>query len=111
MLHQEFKLHVLKDVVVVEPNVLGQQPTSLVFQRSSGDITEVRGYPTANGATEEVIPIFGILGAVRFLGGYHLVVISGRDKVGSFRGHDIYRIKETKVVAFDPTMSQLSADQ
>ncbi|KAJ1903848.1 Phosphoinositide phosphatase sac1, partial [Tieghemiomyces parasiticus] len=70
-----------------------------------------RGYPTTNGAIEEVIPIFGILGAVRFLGGYHLVVISGRDKVGSFRGHDIYRIKETKVVAFDPTMSQLSADQ
>ncbi|RKP39452.1 SacI homology domain-containing protein [Dimargaris cristalligena] len=57
------------------------------------------------------MPIFGILGTIRFLSGDYLVVITAREKVGEFKGHQIYHIKETKSIAFNASMAHLDVNQ
>ncbi|KAJ1653278.1 Phosphoinositide phosphatase sac1 [Dispira simplex] len=109
----EFR-HVRKDVIAVEPTPRGSHVgmgESLVFQRATGDIS-YKALPSATRTTEDVTyPAQGILGTIRFLAGYYLVLITGCDKVGTMDEQDIYRITDTKVVPFDLNMVQLDADQ
>ena len=45
---------------------------------------------------------FGLLGFVRFLDCYYLLLVTQRRKVGSIGGNTVYGIKATELVAIKP---------
>ncbi|KAJ1972582.1 hypothetical protein H4R34_005363, partial [Dimargaris verticillata] len=65
-MHSELTLRIRKDVVIVEPAVGSESAPALQFQRASGEMALVDRLPPLK-STEETIPIYGVLGTVRFL--------------------------------------------
>jgi len=41
---------------------------------------------------------FGIIGFVRFLYGYHMILITQRRRTGSFGGHVVYSVQDTEII-------------
>lgn len=48
--------------------------------------------------TTRVVRAYGLLGFVRFLKGYYMVLITSRKRVGKIFRHSIYTIKDMQLV-------------
>lgn len=55
--------------------------------------------------------IFGVLGRIRLVAGFYLVVITNRKHVGQISGHDIWRIEEVDLIQFTKTSLHLNLKQ
>lgn len=61
--------------------------------------------------TAKIITIFGILGRIRLLAGYYLVVITERTLVGPVSGHDIWKIDNIELVPFPKAFLHMNQKQ
>eukprot|EP00898_Chlorokybus_atmophyticus_P006474 jgi/Chlat1/6828/Chrsp51S06517 len=67
---------------------------------------------TTTTITQPPLTIFGIIGIIRLLAGPYLLVITGREQVGTLRGDAVYRITKAKIVPCSPgQMDTLSPAQ
>ena len=48
--------------------------------------------------TTRVLKAYGLLGFIRFLKGYYMVLITSRKKVGKILRHSIYQVKDMQLV-------------
>ncbi len=53
----------------------------------------------------KIISAFGIVGFVKFLEGYYIILITKRSKAGLIGNHSVYKIEDTTMVRKTPIMS------
>lgn len=77
-------------------------------------VTEEMSLQTNNGQippSAKMRTIFGVLGRIRLVAGFYLVVITNRKHVGQVSGHDIWQIEEVDLIQFTKTSLHLSQKQ
>ncbi|CAO3571408.1 unnamed protein product [Mortierella alpina] len=98
-IHNSLRLYTNTDTFTLEPvyNDPSVVTENIVIQRSTG---EVRLNAPAGRvlADEEVMTIYGIVGFIRLLAGEYMVVITDRTKVGRLGEHDIFKLKDYKIL-------------
>nr|XP_008119240.1 PREDICTED: polyphosphoinositide phosphatase isoform X2 [Anolis carolinensis] len=103
--HAETKYRVLKidrtepkDLVVIDDrHVYTQQEVrELLGRLDLGNRTKI-GQKGSSGLSR-AISAFGIVGFVRFLEGYYIVLITKRRKMADIGGHAIYKIEDTSMI-------------
>ncbi|XP_062896841.1 polyphosphoinositide phosphatase isoform X1 [Mobula hypostoma] len=103
--HAETKYRVLKidrtepkDLVVIDDrHVYSQQEVQDLLSRLDNGNRSKMGQKGLSGLSKSV-SAFGIVGFVRFLEGYYIVLITKRRKVADIGGHSIYKIEDTNSV-------------
>jgi hypothetical protein len=101
--------YISRETYIIEPSYLDAQVLSenVVIRRDTGQIRRngspprlhsraVPAIPTAQ--QETVMSIFGILGLIPMYSGDHLVVITGRERVGKLHEHEIWRMTGFKML-------------
>uniref|UniRef100_UPI00398E66EA polyphosphoinositide phosphatase n=1 Tax=Pristiophorus japonicus TaxID=55135 RepID=UPI00398E66EA len=103
--HAETKFRVLKidrtepkDLVVIDDrHVYSQQEVRELLSRLDiGNRTKMAQKGLSG--LSRTVSAFGIVGFVRFLEGYYIVLITKRRKVADIGGHSIYKIEDTNIV-------------
>ena len=117
--HQSFRLYVSNDYYLFEPVYLDPSvPTeNLTIYRDTGKIQP--NVPAVTIARDEVASnVYGIMGMINLYSGYHLIVITDREKIasvpaspGAATTHEIYRVKSTKIYPLARSKLHLSETQ
>ncbi|XP_007891065.1 polyphosphoinositide phosphatase [Callorhinchus milii] len=103
--HAETKYRVLKidrtepkDLVLIDDgHIYNQQEVrDLLSRLDMGNRTKI-GQKGLSGLSRAV-SAFGIVGFVRFLEGYYIVLITKRRKLADVGGHSIYKIEDTNII-------------
>lgn len=83
------------DLVVVDDRIeySYQEIRDLLLRLDHGNIT-----PSNSTGVTKTVSSFGLIGFVRFLHGYYLILIIKRRKVASIGYHTIYKVEDTKLV-------------
>lgn len=58
-----------------------------------------------------MMTIFGVLGRIKLLAGYYLIVITERKLMGQICGHDIWKIENVEIIQFSKTILHLTQKQ
>lgn len=78
------------------------------------DVNELNNYKRFEGfdASTKIVPTvaFGIVGFVRFLEGYYIILIVKRRCIGIIGSHCIYKIKDTRML-YIPNEDRTNADE
>ncbi|XP_015750053.1 PREDICTED: phosphatidylinositide phosphatase SAC1-like [Acropora digitifera] len=109
--YRALKLHIAQDKFYIEPRdqqSVGDQILEIdrVTQELSLADNEGQIPPSA-----ESRDIFGILGIINLLAGPYLVVITKKTLVGLIKGHEVWKIKGTDVLAFPRATLHLTEKQ
>ena len=67
-------------------------------QQSSRTTFSLGGTPNKHNFHVKIEKAYGIMGFVRFIKGYYLLMITKRQKVAKIGYHDIYSIKDMKMI-------------
>ncbi|WKX90438.1 hypothetical protein Q1695_009356 [Nippostrongylus brasiliensis] len=84
--------------------------SSVVYRSSTKSNTKTngKGYP---GLIERVSNAFGLLGVVRFLEGYYLIVVTKANIIASFGYHSIYKVAEVAMISLAMDGLSISAEE
>ncbi|ORZ26991.1 SacI homology domain-domain-containing protein [Lobosporangium transversale] len=98
-LYSTITLHTTADSFTLEPISRDGSPVkeNVVIDRSTGNV-QVNSPPTKASSEAEAMTIYGIIGFPRLLAGEYMIVITDRTKVGRIGEHDIYKVKDYKVL-------------
>ncbi|XP_073234289.1 phosphatidylinositol-3-phosphatase SAC1-like isoform X1 [Porites lutea] len=109
--YRALKLHIAPDKFYIEPRdqhsvgdkilEIDRVTQELILADNEGQIP-----PSA-----ESRDIFGILGIINLLAGPYLVVITKKSLVGHIKGHEIWKVKGTDVLAFPRATLHLTESQ
>ncbi|KAG0001909.1 hypothetical protein BGZ65_003090, partial [Modicella reniformis] len=107
-IHNSLRLYINNDTFTLEsvyndPSVVTE---NIVIQRSTGEI-RLNAPAGRLPADEEVMMIYGVLGFRR----EYMVVITDRQKVGRIGEHDIFRLKDYRIMPFTHNNLALSEAQ
>ncbi|KAJ2400490.1 Phosphoinositide phosphatase sac1, partial [Coemansia sp. RSA 2559] len=97
---QSYKISFYQAVVTIEA-ARGAVDEHLVIDRSSGAVRAVSASDTVNAfsaAPQRTISAHGIMGLINLQRGPYIVLVTGREAVGSVGTSTVYRVSETKVV-------------
>ncbi|XP_065189386.1 phosphatidylinositol-3-phosphatase SAC1-like [Sycon ciliatum] len=94
--HPSLKLYTSNDFFYLVPN---DRSDILRIDRVSHDIQLINGAEPLP-PTEDVQDTYGLFGIIRLLAGPYMVIITGRRRVGTICGHDVWKITSTDVVSF-----------
>ncbi|KAJ1960643.1 Phosphoinositide phosphatase sac1 [Dipsacomyces acuminosporus] len=97
---QSFKISFYQATVTVEA-ARGSGGEYLVIDRTDGSVRVATPSTAASAfaaAPQRTVSAHGVLGLVSFLRGPYIVLITGREAVGSIGSSTIYKVTETKVV-------------
>uniref|UniRef100_A0A1J3I362 Phosphoinositide phosphatase SAC2 n=1 Tax=Noccaea caerulescens TaxID=107243 RepID=A0A1J3I362_NOCCA len=92
------------------------EPTELNFYQDSTAYTEAECFETlrrihegnrSSGGLKFVTTCYGIIGFIRFLGPYYMLIITKRKKLGEICGHTVYGVAKSKIITI-PHASVLS---
>lgn len=73
--------------------------------------------PTTDVSTKVILKyflsqlIYGIFGVIKLLSGPHLIVVSGRARVGVLMGHTVWKVTATEVFPYKKTTMHLNESQ
>ncbi|KAG0049080.1 hypothetical protein BGZ83_006057 [Gryganskiella cystojenkinii] len=98
-IHTALKLYTSADTFTLEPVHANGSAASenVVINRGTGAV-HLNSPASKVSSDVEVMNIFGVIGFIRFLAGEYMVVITERTNIGRIREHDIYKIKDYKVL-------------
>ncbi|MED6236779.1 phosphatidylinositol-3,5-bisphosphate 5-phosphatase, partial [Ataeniobius toweri] len=87
-----------KDLVIIDDKHMynHQEVRELLGRLDLGNRTKM-GQKGSSGLSRAV-SAFGIVGFVRFLEGYYIVLITKRRKMADIGGHSIYKIEDTTMI-------------
>ncbi|KAJ1903035.1 Phosphoinositide phosphatase sac1 [Coemansia sp. IMI 209127] len=97
---QSYKISFYQATVTIEA-ARGAVDEHLVIDRSSGAVRAVSTSDTVNAfsaAPQRTISAHGIMGLINLQRGPYIVLVTGREAVGSVGTSTVYRVSETKVV-------------
>jgi hypothetical protein len=110
-----FHLYSFADKFIIEPrNKTGvlASDSYLEIDKNLGDLKLQRAYehpiPIAEG---DVMPIYGIIGIIRLVSGYHLIVIKKADLIGTINDSEVYHVAETAVLPYSKSTLHLTERQ
>ncbi|GJJ73572.1 phosphatidylinositol 4-phosphatase [Entomortierella parvispora] len=111
-IHSALKLYTSADTFTLEPvNANGSAASeNVVINRSNGAV-HLNSPATKVSTDEEVLNIFGVIGFIRLLAGEYMVVITERTNIGRIGEHDIYKVKDYKVLPLSRNNLALTASQ
>ncbi|KIH47152.1 hypothetical protein ANCDUO_22792 [Ancylostoma duodenale] len=84
---------------------------SSVVYRSSASMNGKSGRKGSPGLIERISNAFGLLGVVRFLEGYYLIVVTKANIIASFGYHSIYKIAEVAMISLAMDGLSTSAEE
>ncbi|KAI7815952.1 SacI homology domain-containing protein [Gamsiella multidivaricata] len=98
-IHTALKLHTSVDTFTLEPVHSDGSAASenVVIQRSTGE-ARLNSPATKISSDQEAMNIYGVIGFIRLLAGEYMVVITERTKLGRIGEHEIYKVKDYKVL-------------
>ncbi|KAG0305294.1 hypothetical protein BGZ98_004359 [Dissophora globulifera] len=111
-IHNSLRLYVSADTFTLEPvyNDPSVVTENVVIQRSNGEL-RLNAPAGRVPADEEVMTIYGVLGFIRLLAGEYMIVITDRHRVGRIGDHDIFKVKDYKIMPFSINNMALSNAQ
>uniref|UniRef100_A0A0D9VLK5 SAC domain-containing protein n=1 Tax=Leersia perrieri TaxID=77586 RepID=A0A0D9VLK5_9ORYZ len=97
-LHTRLRLWEFPDRYVFEP-IDGLADLYLSANRSDGSMNLVEGLPPRDSSTNpKCHTVYGVIGLLKLAVGSYFLVITGRDRVGSYLGHAIFKVTGLKVL-------------
>uniref|UniRef100_A0A914QNI0 SAC domain-containing protein n=1 Tax=Panagrolaimus davidi TaxID=227884 RepID=A0A914QNI0_9BILA len=115
----KIKYHVLKldrnadqTFLVGEPNhSYTRKDVDELLSTISSIVTSQKSRSSGNALLQTIKGAYGILGAVRFLEGYHLLVVTKAKAVALLGHHDIYKVEEVQSVYIPSATTTMSPDE
>uniref|UniRef100_A0A0E0F516 SAC domain-containing protein n=1 Tax=Oryza meridionalis TaxID=40149 RepID=A0A0E0F516_9ORYZ len=110
-LHTRLRLWEFADRYVFEP-VDGLADLFLSVDRTNGSMSLVEELPPRGPSTNPKVRIvFGVIGVLKLAVRSYFLVITGRDCVGSYLGHAIFKLTGLKVLPCNNSLNTFSAEQ
>ncbi|XP_020207836.1 phosphoinositide phosphatase SAC6 isoform X1 [Cajanus cajan] len=110
-LHTQMRLWEFPSQYVIEP-IDGSSCSALAVSRKDGSTMLIDEIPECRTLrVPKIYTIYGVAGILRLLSGSYLVVITGRECVGSYLGHPIYKVSSLKVFPCDCSLNNTSTEQ
>ncbi|TKY58358.1 Phosphoinositide phosphatase SAC7 [Spatholobus suberectus] len=110
-LYTRMRLWEFPDQYVIEPTD-GSSGSSLAVSRKDGSMKLIDEIPECSTLrVPKIFTIFGVAGMLRLLAGSYLLVITGRECVGSYLGHPIFKVSSMKVFPCDCSLNNTPAEQ
>ncbi|KAG0210052.1 hypothetical protein BGX28_009729 [Mortierella sp. GBA30] len=99
MIYNSLKLYTSTDTFTLVPvhSDASAASESIVIQRGSGEV-RLNAPAIKVPSDEEVMNIFGVIGFLRLLAGEYMVVITERTKIGRIGEHDVFKVKDYKIL-------------
>ncbi|ESW28226.1 hypothetical protein PHAVU_003G269400 [Phaseolus vulgaris] len=110
-LYTRMRLWEFPDQYVIEPTD-GSSGSYLAVSRKDGSIKlidEIRECSTVR--VPKIFTIYGVAGMLRLLEGSYLLAITGRECVGSYLGHPIFKVSSLKVFPCDCSLDNTPSEQ
>ncbi|KAI0495686.1 hypothetical protein KFK09_021989 [Dendrobium nobile] len=84
-----------------EPSELNMQEDPTIYKKNECEdlLKRIDDGNRSSGGLRFVTQCYGIIGFVKFLGPYYLLLITKRRKIGSICGHTVYAISKSKMIA------------
>jgi hypothetical protein len=102
------RLWELPDKFVLEPtDCMASQFLSI--DRSSGDLTYTSQLPDSSVPHAQIV--FGLVGILRLVAGTYALVITGRQSLGMYKGHPIYRVTSLRVLSCNNALHEATAEE
>lgn len=85
----------------LEPSELNIREDTTIYTESECEelLNRIHNGNRSSGGLRFVAQCYGIIGFVKFLGPYYMLLITKRRKVGSICGHKVYAISKTEMIA------------
>ncbi|TVU30910.1 hypothetical protein EJB05_22563, partial [Eragrostis curvula] len=77
---------------------LVEDPTHYTVAQCDDLLRRINDGNKATGGLRPVTKCYGVVGFVKFLGPYYMLLITGRRKVGTICGHDVYSVDKSKII-------------
>ncbi|KAG0282616.1 hypothetical protein BGZ96_000304 [Linnemannia gamsii] len=112
VIYNSLRLYTNADTFTLEPvhNDPSVKSENIVIHRTTGEL-RFNGPTNRVTADEEVLTIYGVIGFIRLLAGEYMIVVTDRIKVGRMGEHDIFRLKDYKIMPFSRNYLALSEAQ
>lgn len=101
-------LQYVPDKFVLEPTD-SMASQFLAIDRSSGDFSYMSQLPDSNVPHAQIV--FGLVGILRLIAGTYAVVITGRQKLGLYKGHPIYRVTSLRVLSCNNNLHKATPEE
>ncbi|XVE82399.1 hypothetical protein DITRI_Ditri16bG0001400 [Diplodiscus trichospermus] len=110
-LYTRMRLWEFPDEYVIEPND-GSSASSLSVSRVDASMKLIDGIPECRSTRVPKIQIiFGVVGMLKLVAGSYLIVITERERIGSYLGHPIFKVISLKVLPCDHSVKISPAEQ
>ncbi|XP_010503889.1 PREDICTED: phosphoinositide phosphatase SAC8 isoform X2 [Camelina sativa] len=109
-LNDQFKLLEFRDKYVVTPVVDSPHERGFSVNRRDGNIKPL-DEDASSGNPTKVSTIYGVGGTIRLLAGTYLLVITSREKAGSFLGFPIFRVTAMKFLPCNEALRFATAQE
>ncbi|XP_024372044.1 phosphoinositide phosphatase SAC6 [Physcomitrium patens] len=102
------RLWELPDVYVLEPTD-SMATQFLSINRSTGDLSYTSQLPDSDVPHAQIV--FGLAGILRLVAGTYAVVITGRQSMGTYRGHSVYRVSSLRVLPCNNNLHRATPEE
>jgi hypothetical protein len=102
------RLWELPDKFVLEPTD-SMASRFLAIDRSSGDFSYMSQLPDSNVPHAQIV--FGLVGILRLVAGTYALVITGRQNLGLYKGHPIYRATSLRVLSCNNNLHKATPEE
>ncbi|KAH6797033.1 Phosphoinositide phosphatase family protein [Perilla frutescens var. hirtella] len=110
-LYAKMRLWEFPDQYVVEPTD-GSSASFLAISRVDGSMNLIDDIPQCNSLrVPKIQTIYGVVGMLKLLAGSYLLVITGRESVGSYLGQSIFKVTSMKVFPCDHSLKNFPEEQ
>ncbi|XP_042041995.1 phosphoinositide phosphatase SAC6-like [Salvia splendens] len=110
-LYTTMRLWEFPDQYLIEPTD-GSSASFLAVSRLDGSMNLIDEIPQSNTVrVPKIQTIYGVVGMLKLLAGSYLLVITGRECVGSYLGHSIFKVTSLKVFPCDHSLKNFPEEQ
>uniref|UniRef100_F6YM78 Phosphatidylinositol-3-phosphatase SAC1 n=2 Tax=Ciona intestinalis TaxID=7719 RepID=F6YM78_CIOIN len=110
LVYDNLRLHVTNDAFYIEALSAGSEDV-LVIDRINFEIELISNRDDIPPSLAESKAIHAIFGVINLVGGPHLIVVTGRSRVGDIAGHTIWKVTETEVLPYRKSLLNLNEAQ
>nr|CAG8454921.1 11956_t:CDS:10 [Entrophospora candida] len=114
MVHESLNLYVTDNSYTIVPYYFDSKTLAqiLVINRETGALSLSKALdPSLSTINAEAFTIYGIFGFIRLISGEHLIVITGRERIGRLGKHDVFQANQFRILPFTRNTFHLSESQ
>ena len=95
--YENYTIHLTQDNFFVQQHS-GRSDEVLVIDRILGDV-KLSGLGSIPETAQKTI-CFGVIGSIRLIASFYLILIKSRQKVGVLNGHEIWRVESVELIPY-----------